>query len=446
MEEGIKRIPPHSLEAEQSVIGSMIMDKEAIGVAMENIISDDFYHPDLQLIFESIVELFHHKKPVDLVTLQDSLKSKHQLEQVGGLAYLSQLAMAVPTSAHIEQYAKIVKEKSVLRNLIRAGQDIANDGYASTEDLAEILNDAEEKIFNIIQGRKTGDFESIGQVLGPTLDMISDAAKNQGAVTGIPTGFRDLDSITAGLQRSDLILLAARPSMGKTALGLNLLSNAAIRSGASTAMFSLEMSSEQLVRRIICSEGMVDAGKIRVGDLSDDDWMRVIESSSIIERAPIYIDDTPGITVAEMKAKCRKLKLEHGLDLIVIDYLQLMSGGKNVASRQQEISDISRALKGLAREMDCPVIALSQLSRACETRENHRPILSDLRESGAIEQDADIVMFLYRDAYYNADAEPHNQSEVIIAKQRNGQTGTIYLTWHGQFTKFVDAEKQFATM
>jgi replicative DNA helicase len=392
------------------------------------------------------LELYQNKKPVDLVTLQEILKNKQQLAQVGGIEYLSQLALAVPTSAHIEHYAKIVKEKSILRNLIRAGQNIVNDGYNNASDLSEVLNDAEEQIFNIIQGRKTGDFSKISEVLGPTLDMISDAAKNQGQVTGIPTGFIDLDAITAGLQRSDLILLAARPSMGKTALGLNIAQNAAIKYGKVTAVFSLEMSSQQLVRRMISSEGMIDAADIRVGKLSDEDWLRVIETSSIIERAPIYIDDTPGITVAEIKAKCRKLKLEKGLDLIVIDYLQLMSGSKKAASRQQEVSDISRALKGLAREMDVPLIALSQLSRACETRDNHRPIMSDLRESGAIEQDADIVMFLYRDAYYNADAEPHNRSEVIIAKQRNGSTGTVYLTWYGQFTKFVDSDKKFSSM
>lgn len=442
MDDIVKRIPPYSLEAEQSVIGSMIMDKEAIGVATENIISDDFYQPDLKSIFEAILELYQDKRPVDLVTLQDKLNSKHELEQVGGIEYLSKLAMSVPTSAHIEHYAKIVKEKAILRSLIRAGQDIVNDGYMGKDDITDILNDAEEKIFNIIQGRNSGEFSQVNELLGKTLDMIAEASKNKGAVTGLPTGFHDLDVITAGFQPSDMILVAARPSMGKTALAINIAQTAATRHNKVVAVFSLEMAKEQLVRRMLCTEGPVDAGKVRVGDLNEDEWLKLIEASSIIERAPIFIDDTPGITVAEMKAKCRKLKLEKGLDLIVVDYLQLMSGNKKTESRQQEISEISRSLKGLAREMDAPVVALSQLSRACETRVDHRPILSDLRESGAIEQDADVVMFLYRDEYYHKEESKFaGLGEVIIAKQRNGQTGSIYLRWFGQFTKFANLDK-----
>jgi replicative DNA helicase len=440
LEDGIKRIPPNSLEAEQSVIGSMIMDKEAIGVATENIISEDFYQPDLKLIYEAILELFQNKRPVDLVTLQDMLKNTGQLEQVGGIAYLSKLAISVPTSAHIEHYATIVKEKSVLRELIKAGQSIINDGYNGANELSQVLNDAEEQIFNIIQGRKTGEFARVNELLGTTLDMISAAAKSGGAVTGVPTGFGDLDGITAGLQPSDLVLIAARPSMGKTALAVNIAQFASTKSDKVTAIFSLEMSKEQLVRRMLCSEGLVDAQRVRVGDLNEEEWVNLIEASGIIERAPIYIDDTPGITVAEMKAKCRKLKLEKGLDLILIDYLQLMSGSKKSESRQQEISEISRSLKALAREMNAPVVALSQLSRACETRADHRPILSDLRESGAIEQDADIVMFLYRDDYYDEDSEFKNMAEVIVAKQRNGQTGTVHLRWMGQFVKFANSD------
>jgi len=436
MDDVTKRIPPHSLEAEQSVIGSMIMDRDAIGIALENVESNDFYQPDLKILFETIIDLYNNNKPVDLVTLKSRLQDLDLLQQVGGIEYISKLAMAVPTSAHIEDYSKIVKEKSILRKLIKAGQEIISNGYEGKEKLENILNDAEEKIFNIIQGRKAGEFSSISDVVTESLELISDAYKNKGNVTGVPTGFPDLDQKTAGLQPSDLILIAARPSMGKTAFALNIAQHAAVVERKATAIFSLEMSSEQLARRMLCTQGLVDAQKVRIGDLSEDEWLRLIDASGIIGQAPIYIDDTPGLTIAEMRAKCRKLKLEKGLDLIPIDYLQLMSGNGKKESRQQEISEISRSLKALAREMDAPVVALSQLSRACETRTDHRPILSDLRESGAIEQDADIVMFLYRDEYYHEDSEQKNQAELIIAKQRNGQTGTIRLRWMGEFTKF----------
>lgn len=439
MEESIKRIPPHSLEAEQSVIGSMIMDREAIGIALENIDENDFYQPDLKAIFESIIYLYQQNQPVDLVTLKTRLKDIEQLESVGGIEYLSKLAMSVPTSAHIEHYAQIVKEKAILRKLIKAGQDIVADGYDGKERLETILNGAEEKIFNIIQGRKTGEFTNISQIVSDSLDMISDAYLNKGQVTGIATGFSDLDHKTAGLQPSDLILIAARPSMGKTAFAINVAQHAAVKERKSVAIFSLEMSKEQLARRMLCTQGLVDAQKVRVGDLTEEEWLNLIDASTIVGQAPIFIDDTPGLSVNEIRAKCRKLKLEKGLDLILIDYLQLMSGNSKKESRQQEISEISRGLKGLAREMEAPVIALSQLSRACETRADHRPILSDLRESGAIEQDADIVMFLYRDEYYHEDSEFKNQAELIIAKQRNGQTGTIHLAWLGAYTKFASS-------
>lgn len=439
MEESIKRIPPHSLEAEQSVIGSMIMDRDAIGIALENIDGDDFYQPDLKLIFEGIVNLYQTNRPVDLVTLQTKLKDSGQLEMMGGIEYLSKLAIAVPTSAHIEQYAVIVKEKSILRKLIKAGQEIVGNGYEGKERLETILNDAEEKIFNIIQDRKTGEFTPISDIVSESLDMISAAFLNKGNVTGVATGFSDLDHKTAGLQPSDLILIAARPSMGKTAFAINIAQHAAVKDRKSVAIFSLEMSKEQLARRMLCTQGLVDAQKVRVGDLSEEEWLNLIEASAIIGQAPIHIDDTPGLSVNEIRAKCRKLKLEKGLDMILIDYLQLMSGNGKKDSRQQEISEISRGLKGLAREMGAPVIALSQLSRACETRQDHRPILSDLRESGAIEQDADIVMFLYRDEYYNENSEAKNQAECIIAKQRNGQTGTVHLTWLGSYTKFANS-------
>ena len=442
MDAEIKGLPPYSLEAEQSVIGSMILDREAITTGMETLMPEDFYQPDLKVIFESIIDLFNKNKAVDLVTLENKLKDDGVLDQIGGINYLSKLAMSVPTSAHIKNYAQIVKEKAVLRKLIKTSKDIIASSYDGKNKLEDVLNDAEEKIFNIMQDRRTEEFSSIKDLVVPTLNKIEMIHKNQGKVTGIPTGFVDLDYKTAGLQPSDLILIAARPSMGKTAIALNIAQYAAIKENASTAIFSLEMSKEQLVNRLLCSEAMVDAQKVRTGDLEDEDWAKIASGSSVLSNAPIYIDDTPGITVSEMKAKCRKLKLERGLDLIFIDYLQLMSGNGKTESRQQEISEISRSLKALAREMEAPVIALSQLSRACESRADHRPMLSDLRESGAIEQDADVVMFLYRDEYYNPETEAKNQGELIIAKQRNGPTGTIHLVWMGQYTRFASMENK----
>jgi len=444
LEEIVKRIPPSSLEAEQSVIGSMIMDREAIAIALEHIDQHDFYHPDLKLVFSSIIDLYNKNNPVDLVTLQEALKKENQLDTIGGVEYLSKLAFSVPTSAHVKNYASIVKEKSVLRRLIKTGQDIVSDSYDGKEDLEHILNSAEEKIFNIMQNRKTEEFTDIRELINPTLNMIVKAHENGDSVTGISTGFIDLDTRTAGLQPADLVLVAARPSMGKTAFALNVAQHAAIKGDYSTAIFSLEMSKEQLVNRMLCSEAMVDAQKVRTGSLEDEEWSNLLSGAAILNNSPIFIDDTPGITVAEMKAKCRKLKLEKGLDLILIDYLQLMSGNGNGDSRQQEISEISRSLKALAREMQAPVIALSQLSRACEARADHRPMLSDLRESGAIEQDADVVMFLYRDEYYNKDSDMKGLAELIIAKQRNGPTGTVELSWFGQYTKFMNSTRSHA--
>lgn len=439
MDDIVKRIPPHSLEAEQSVIGSMIMDREAISIALEHIDQHDFYHPDLKIVFNSIVDLHNRNHPVDLVTLQDALIGESQLDRIGGVEYLSKLALSVPTSAHVKNYAMIVKEKSVRRRLIKTGQDIVTESYSSSEELETILNSAEEKIFNISQNRKTEEFSQISELINPTLNMIVSAHDNGGSVTGISSGFIDLDTKTAGLQKADLILVAARPSMGKTAFALNVAQFAAVKGKKHTAIFSLEMSKEQLVNRMLCSESMVDAQKVRTGSLQDEEWSNLLNGAAILNDSPIYIDDTPGITVAEMKAKCRKLKMEKGLDLIMIDYLQLMSGSGGGDSRQQEISEISRSLKALAREMESPVIALSQLSRACESRADHRPMLSDLRESGAIEQDADVVMFLYRDEYYNKDSEDKGLAELIIAKQRNGPTGTVVLSWFGEFTKFMNS-------
>lgn len=439
MDDIVKRIPPHSLEAEQSIIGSMIMDREAISVALEHIDQHDFYHPDLKLVFNSIVDLYNRNHPVDLVTLQDALNGEGQLDRIGGLEYLSKLALSVPTSAHVKNYAMIVKEKSIRRRLIKTGQDIVAESYSTGEELETILSGAEEKIFNIMQNRKTEEFSQISELINPTLNMIVSAHDNGGTVTGISSGFIDLDTKTAGLQKADLILVAARPSMGKTAFALNVAQYAAVKGKKHTAIFSLEMSKEQLVNRMLCSESMVDAQKVRTGSLQDEEWSNLLNGAAILNESPIYIDDTPGITVAEMKAKCRKLKLEKGLDLILIDYLQLMSGNGGNESRQQEISEISRSLKALAREMESPVIALSQLSRACEARADHRPMLSDLRESGAIEQDADVVMFLYRDEYYNKDSEDKGLAELIIAKQRNGPTGTVVLSWFGEYTKFMNS-------
>nr|WP_330408016.1 replicative DNA helicase [Vallitalea guaymasensis] len=442
MDAEIKGLPPYSLEAEQSVIGSMILDREAIATGSESLMPDDFYQPDLKVIFEAIIDLYNKNKAVDLVTLENKLKDEGVLDQIGGINYLSKLAVAVPTSAHIKNYAQIVKEKAVLRKLIKTSREIIDESYDGKNKLEDVLNGAEEKIFNIMQDRRTEEFSSIKDLVVPTLNKIETIHKNQGKVTGIPTGFIDLDYKTAGLQPSDLVLIAARPSMGKTAIALNMAQHAAIKENAATAIFSLEMSKEQLVNRLLCSEAMVDAQKVRTGDLEDEDWAKIASGSSVLSNAPIYIDDTPGITVSEMKAKCRKLKLEKGLDLILIDYLQLMSGNGKTESRQQEISEISRSLKALAREMEAPVVALSQLSRACESRADHRPMLSDLRESGAIEQDADVVMFLYRDEYYNPESEAKNQGELIIAKQRNGPTGTIHLVWMGQYTKFASMENK----
>ena len=435
------RIPPHSIEAEQSVLGAIIMDHEAVIVASEILRPGDFYRPDHAQIFSAIMELYTNSNPIDLITIQDKLVQKGILEQVGGLSYIAELASVVPTSAHIKQYANIVEEKAVLRRLIKASNEITAKSYEGDEKIDHIMSFAEKQIFDIIQNKHTEDFSHINQVVIDSIDKIELAHQTKGGVTGVPTGFIDLDYKTAGLQPSDLILVAARPSMGKTAFALNVIQTSAIKHGKSVAVFSLEMAKDQLVSRMLCAEAMVDSQKARTGALEKDDWDRLARCIPNIASANIYIDDTPGINVMEMRAKCRRLKLEKGLDLIMIDYLQLMSGhGKN-DSRQQEISEISRSLKALAREMNAPVIALSQLSRACEARADHRPMLSDLRESGAIEQDADVVMFLYRDEYYNPDTEKKNIGEIIIAKQRNGPTGTVELIWLGQYTKFANMQR-----
>ena len=441
MEENvIKRILPHSVEAEQSVIGSMIMDREAIVVASELITGEDFYNRQYGILFETMVELNDAGSPVDLVTLQNKLKEKDVPPEVSSLEFVRDLITAVPTSANIKYYANIVAEKATLRRLIRLNEEIANTCYAGKESLEYILEDTEKRVFQLVQKRTTDDFVPVRQIVMNAMDKIETAAKNKGSVTGIPTGFIDLDYRTAGMQPSDLILVAARPSMGKTAFELNLAHYMAFKKNLTVALFSLEMSKEQLVNRMFSLESNVDAQKLRTGQLNDEEWERLIESAGTIGKSKLIIDDTPGISIAELRSKCRKYKLEHDLSIIMIDYLQLMSGSGRTESRQQEISDISRSLKALARELSVPVVALSQLSRAVEQRPDHRPMLSDLRESGAIEQDADVVMFLYRDDYYNHDSPDKGVSEVIIAKQRNGPIGTVKLAWLPQYTKFANLE------
>ena len=440
----IKRVMPHSIEAEQAVIGAMLMDKEAILTSSEIISGDDFYQSAYGVIFEAVVEIYNEGKPVDLVTLQTRLKEKDVPAEVSSLEFVRDLVTAVPTSANVKYYAEIVSEKAMLRRLIKLNEDIENMCYLGKEPMEAVLEITEKKVFELVQKRNTGDFVPIKQVVLNALDKIEMASKNAGSVTGIPTGFLDLDYKTAGLQPSDLILVAARPSMGKTAFVLNIAQHVAFKANKSVAIFSLEMSKEQLVNRLFALEAQVDAQSLRTGNLKDSDWEKLIESAGIIGKSKLMIDDTPGISISELRSKCRKMKLEHGLDIIIIDYLQLMTGrvGGRSESRQQEISEISRALKGVARELNVPVVALSQLSRAVEQRPDHRPMMSELRESGAIEQDADVVMFIYRDDYYNKDTELKNVAEIIIAKQRNGAIGTINLTWLPQYTKFANYLKE----
>lgn len=438
----LKRVPPHSIEAEQSVIGSMIMDREAIVVASELITGEDFYHKQYRVLFETMVELNEEGSPVDLVTLQNRLKEKDVPPEVSSLEFVRDLIISVPTSANIKYYANIVAEKSILRKMIRLNEEIANTCYAGKESLEVILEETEKKIFQLIQRRNTGEFIPIRQVVMNAMDRIEAASRSRGLVTGIATGFLDLDYRTAGMQPSDLILIAARPSMGKTAFVLNIAQQVAFYQKKTVAIFSLEMSKEQLVNRLFALEARVDAQHLRTGQLTDEEWEKLIEGAGVIGSSNLIIDDTPGIGISELRSKCRKFKLEQNLSLIIIDYLQLMSGsGKRSDSRQQEISDISRSLKALARELNVPLVALSQLSRAVEQRPDHRPMLSDLRESGAIEQDADVVMFLYREDYYNHDTEKKDMAEVIIAKQRNGPIGTVELAWLPMYTKFANLQK-----
>ena len=438
------KIPPHDIEAEQAVIGSMLTDSDAVMAAVEKLRAESFYREDNKLIFEAIVNLYNRSEPVDLVTVKDELSSMGNFEKVGGFEYLAILPDKVPTTANVQKYIDIV-EKATLRKLIKTANEIIDLGYNPTEDVEDIMAGAEKKIFDIIQNKNQKSYTPIKDVLIESFTKLEELYNQKSKITGVPTGFVDLDDKTAGLHGSDLILIAARPAMGKTAFALNIAANAAIRSNTPVAIFNLEMSKDQLVNRILCIEAMVDSNKIMTGKLEEDDWSKLASVVGPISDSGIYIDDTPGISIMEIRTKCRKLKMEKNIGLIVIDYIQLIQGSNNRknGSREQEIAEISRSLKILAKELNVPVIALSQLSRAVEQRPDHRPMLSDLRESGSIEQDADIVMFLYRDDYYNPDSEEKDISEVIIAKHRAGSTGTVKLLWMGNYTKFVNLARGY---
>ena len=437
------KIPPNDVEAEQAVIGSMLTDRDAVISAIEVLKEEDFYREDNKTIYEAILNLYNRSEPIDIITLKAELTSMGMFDKIGGLEYIVGLPEKVPTTANVEKYISIVKEKSELRRLIKAANEIIEHGYDPSENIDDIMNSAEKKIFNIMQDKDQKSYSPIQDVLIDAFTELEQLYNQKQHITGVPTGFIDLDYKTAGLHNSDLILIAARPAMGKSAFALNIATNAALKAKVPAVLFSLEMSKEQMVNRILCSEAMVDSNKVRTGKIDDDDWIKLADTMGDLSEAPIYIDDTPGISINEIRAKCRKLKLEKNIGLVVIDYLQLVQGSskRSQGSREQEISEISRSLKILAKEINVPVIALSQLSRAPEQRPDHRPMLSDLRESGAIEQDADIVMFLYRDDYYNEDSEDKGLAEVIVAKHRAGSTGTVKLVWLGNYTKFANMER-----
>ena len=436
------RIPPHDIEAEQAIIGSMLTDKDAVIAAVEVLQEQDFYREDNKIIYSAILNLYNRAEPIDIITLKSELKSMGKFEAVGGLEYIVQLPDKVPTTSNVEQYIKIVEEKSMLRALIKTADELITLGYDPTQEVEQVIDIAEKKIFQVMQKKNQKGYSSIKDILVDTFTQLEQLYNQKESITGVPTGFVDLDYRTSGLHNSDLILVAARPAMGKSAFALNIATNAAVRAKVPVAIFSLEMSKEQMTNRILCSEAMVDSAKVRTGKIDDDEWAKLAATSGELSEAGIYIDDTPGISIMEIRAKFRKMKLEKNIGLVVIDYLQLVQGSnKKGGSREQEIAEISRSLKILAKEIDVPVIALSQLSRAPEQRIDHRPMLSDLRESGSIEQDADIVMFLYRDDYYNEDTEKKNIAEVIIAKHRSGATGTVELLWLANYTKFANIER-----
>lgn len=437
----IRKKQPYNLEAEQSVIGSMIMDRDAIVDVSDILVKDDFYNAQYGILFENMTELFKEGKAVDLVTLSNRLKEKNVPEEVAGMKYIADIIAAVPTSANAKHYARIVADKSILRKMIKMSEEIEKDCYLDTDDVDDLLETAERNIFKLVQERNGGnDFKPIDKIVIDVIDQIEAASKMNSRVTGIPTGFIDLDNMLTGLHGSELILVAARPAMGKTAFVLNIAHHVAVKKKVTTAIFSLEMSKEQLVTRMIAMDALVNSQKIQTGQLVDDEWDKIMDSTEVIAEAPLFIDDNSAISIADLRSKCRKLKQNHNLGLIIIDYLQLMSTNKQVESRQQFISDISRSLKTLARELDIPVIALSQLNRAVDSRPDHKPVLADLRESGAIEQDADVVMFIYRDDYYNPDTDKKGIAEIIIAKQRKGSTGSVDLVWLQDYTKFANKE------
>ncbi len=438
------KVPPHSVEAEQSVLGSMLMDKEAIIVSMEVLKAEDFYKEVHREIFQAIYDIFNRGEPLDLITLTEELKKRGTLDAIGGIPYINSLSEGVPITANVRYYANIVEEKAILRRLIKSSGEIMEMSFSTEMEVSEVLEEAQRSIYDISQGRYREGFVPIKEVLSDTFDRIEDLYENKKDITGLASGFIDLDRKLSGFHKSDLVLVAGRPGMGKSAFALNLAQSAAIKEKASVAIFSLEMSKEQLMLRMLASESMVSLNKIQHGHLNPDEWTKLAGAMLPLSQSKIYFDDTAGISVNEMRTKCRRLKMETGLDLVLIDYLQLMEGDRRSENRQQEISTISRNLKAMAKELDCPVIALSQLSRAPELRADHRPILSDLRESGAIEQDADVVMFLYRDEYYHPDTDKKNIAETIIAKHRHGETGTIELLWSGEYQKFLDYERHRA--
>ncbi|MER2108784.1 MAG: replicative DNA helicase [Solibacillus sp.] len=437
----IDRVPPHNNEAEQSVIGAIFLEPQALITASEILMPDDFYRTAHQKIFQTMLTLSDQGKAIDVVTVTEELSAKKELEDVGGLTYLMELTNAVPTAANIAHYAKIVEEKALLRRLIRVATKIVEDGYTREDEVEALLVEAEKKMLEVANRKNAGDFKHVKDVLVGTFKNIETLQSRDGDVTGIPTGFDDLDEITAGFQRNDLIIVAARPSVGKTAFALNVAQSVAVKAKENVAIFSLEMGADQLVMRMLCAEGNIDAQKLRTGSLEAEDWQKLSMAMGALSSSGIYIDDTPGVRINDIRAKCRRLAKEDGLGMILIDYLQLIVGsGKPGENRQQEVSEISRSLKGLARELKVPVIALSQLSRGVEQRQDKRPMMSDLRESGSIEQDADIVAFLYRDDYYDKESESKNMIEIIIAKQRNGPTGTVTLAFRKEFNKFLNVD------
>ena len=440
----VGKVPPHDLDAEQAVIGSMLTDTDAVASSIEVLKPEDFYRADNRIIYEAMFNLYNRSEPIDIITVKAELESMGRFEQVGGLEYLAGLPDKVPTTANVQKYINIVEEKSKLRDLIKTANDIIELGYDPTEDVDDIMENVEKKVFNLTQGKNRKGYSAIKDVLVDSFTQLEELYNRKQHITGVPSGFADLDYRTAGFHGSELILVAARPAMGKSAFALNIATNAAVRADVPVAIFNLEMSKEQLVNRILCSEAMVDSNKVRTGKLEEEDWSKLAEAIGPLSASNIYIDDTPGISITEIRAKCRKLQVEKHIGMIIIDYLQLIQGtNKRGGSREQEISEISRSLKIMAKELNVPVIALSQLSRAVEQRPDHKPMLSDLRESGAIEQDADIVMFLYRDDYYNPDSEKKNIAEVIIAKHRGGSTCSVDLRWFGSYTKFTNLGKGY---